>query len=83
MIQFSGCQSSKRRNAADLFSGENLVAWCIVPFDASDRTPEQRAVMLDELGISQLAYDYRDEHIPSFKEDIQVVLDFGYDFHAT
>jgi sugar phosphate isomerase/epimerase len=29
--------------------------------------------MLNELGISQLAYDYRDRHIPSFKREIEVL----------
>ena len=82
MIQFSGCQSSKRKGTADLFSGENLVAWCIVPFDASHRTPEQRAAMLNELGISQLAYDYRDEHIPSFKHEIGVLEKHNIELRA-
>ena len=36
---------------------ENLVAWCIVPFDASKRSPEQRARMLKELGMTRCAYD--------------------------
>ena len=39
----------------DLFRRENLVAWCIVPFDSQHRTPEQRAEMLVKLGIHQLA----------------------------
>lgn len=55
----------------DLFRRENLVAWCIVPFDSQHRTPEQRADMLVKLGIHQLAYDYRAEHIPSFDEELE------------
>ncbi|MDX1925025.1 MAG: DUF6797 domain-containing protein [Pirellulaceae bacterium] len=54
----------------DLFRRDNLVAWCIVPFDSQHRTPEQRADMLVKLGIHQLAYDYRAEHIPSFDEEL-------------
>lgn len=73
MIQLAGCKSASSETQPDLFRKENLVAWCIVPFDAAGRTPEQRALMLDELGISQLAYDYRDEHIPSFKREIEVL----------
>lgn len=48
------------------FSRSNLVAWCIVPFDAVERGPEERARMLSEMGITKLAYDWRDEHIPTF-----------------
>lgn len=54
----------------DPFRQENLVAWCIVPFDSQKRTPAQRAEMLDKLGIRALAYDYRAEHIASFDEEL-------------
>jgi len=33
----------------DVFSKNNLVAWCIVPFDARERGPEERAAMLRSL----------------------------------
>ena len=51
--------------AADtaLLKRDNLMAWCIVPFDAKKRGPEERAAMLKELGLSRLAYDWRDEHV--------------------
>src|SRR5687768_9449389 len=39
------------------FSRENLVAWCIVPFDSTKRGPEERAAMLDRLGFRRFAYD--------------------------
>lgn len=58
-----------------LFEKENLIAWCIVPFDAENRSPQERAEMLDDLGITNFAYDYRDEHIPSFKEEILTLED--------
>lgn len=56
--------------AAKLFAKENLVPWCIVPFDAAKRTPEQRVTMLRELGLSRCAYDWRDEHIATFEQEI-------------
>ncbi len=69
----SSCQPKKQASSTHLFDKENLLAWCIVPFDATGRSPEERADMLDELGISQFAYDYRDEHLPSFVEEISVL----------
>lgn len=54
----------------ELFAKSNLVAWCIVPFDAKNRGPEARAQMLNQLGLRRLAYDYRAEHIPLFEEEI-------------
>lgn len=56
-----------------IFSRENLLAWCIVPFDASKRTPAERAAMLQRLGIGALAYDWRQEHIPTFDEELTCV----------
>src|SRR3954470_8419348 len=53
-----------------IFARSNLVAWGIVPFDARKRGPEERAQMLDRLGIHRLAYDWRAEHIPTFDAEI-------------
>jgi sugar phosphate isomerase/epimerase len=58
-----------------LFARENLVAWCIVPFDAMRRGPEERATMLGELGFTKFAYDWRTEHLPSFDAELQALKD--------
>src|SRR5215204_5994437 len=68
--------------APGLFSKSNLVAWCIVPFDAKKRGPEERAQMLDRLGISRLAYDYRAEHIPTFDTEVETMKRHRIDFTA-
>jgi sugar phosphate isomerase/epimerase len=56
-----------------LFEIDNLVAWCIVPFDAMERTPEERAVMLDQLGFRRMAWDWRMEHIDLLPQEIEVL----------
>ena len=53
-----------------IFGKDNLVAWCIVPFDASQRSPSERAKMVRELGIKKVAYDWRAEHVPTFEKEI-------------
>ncbi|MBK5277643.1 MAG: AP endonuclease [Bacteroidia bacterium] len=65
------CTIEKKTDNTMLFAKQNLVAWCIVPFDSVERTPEQRAVMLDELGITQLAYDWRSKHLSTFSDEIK------------
>jgi sugar phosphate isomerase/epimerase len=65
-----------------LFAKDRLVAWCIVPFDASRRGPEERAAMLKGLGLTRLAYDWRDEHIPTFEREIQALQAQGIEFFA-
>ena len=73
-ICLQGCQAPGKKGTS-LFDKANLVAWCIVPFDALERSPEQRARMLQELGIPALAYDYRDAHLPSFPQEIRTLKD--------
>ncbi len=56
-----------------LFAPENLVAWCIVPFDAKKRGPQERVAMLRELGFTRYAYDWRAEHLPTFDEELRLL----------
>ena len=56
-----------------LFARSNLVAWCIVPFDAKKRGPEERAAMMERLGFKMFAYDYRPEHIPTFDAELEAL----------
>ncbi len=65
-----------------LFSKTNLVAWCIVPFDSRKRGPEERAEMLERLGIRRLAYDWRAEHIPTFDAEVAAMQKRGIEITA-
>jgi hypothetical protein len=64
------------------FKRENLVAWCIVPFDAKKRGPEARAQMVKDLGLKRIAYDWRKEHIPSFEQEILAYKKHGLEMFA-
>ena len=73
-LLLSACQSATPVNEEDgLFAPSNLVAWCIVPFDRVERGPQERAEMLQDLGITKFAYDWRTEHLPSFEEELQAL----------
>ncbi len=63
--------SLAQRKPASIYAKDNLVAWCIVPFDTKNRGPVERAEMLNKLGITRLAYDWREKHIPTFDEEIE------------
>jgi hypothetical protein len=63
-------QSKVLDSIPENFKKKNLVAWCIVPFDAMNRTPEERVAMLNELGITRVAYDWREKHVVEFEEEI-------------
>jgi sugar phosphate isomerase/epimerase len=66
---------AQAQTAADFrfFARTNLVAWCIVPFDAKKRGPEERAAMLEQLGFKWFAYDYRAEHVPTFDAEVEAL----------
>lgn len=64
-----GCVTSPQ---SEDFSLENIYAWCIVPFDSLERTPQQRIEMLKELGIKKYAYDWRSEHLPYMAEELEL-----------
>src|SRR5688500_17387586 len=68
--------------AKSVFARDNLVAWCIVPFDAARRNPQQRADMLNRLGLSRIAYDWRDHHIPEWDEELRQCKSHGIELTA-
>jgi hypothetical protein len=68
--------------AKELFRRDNLIAWCIVPFDAKKRGPEERAAMLEKLGLKRFAYDWRKEHIPTFDEEWDALAKHGVTLDA-
>jgi hypothetical protein len=77
MLAACSCPAQTPPAGTALFRHENLVAWCIVPFDAKKRGPEERAAMLERLGIKQLAYDWRAEHIPTFDAELEALARHG------
>jgi len=85
---FAGAIASGAPPAADppvpksVFAKDNLVAWCIVPFDAKHRSPQQRAEMLARLGIKRVAYDWRQDHVPTFEEEIVQYKKHGLEYFA-
>lgn len=65
-----------------LFRKDNLLAWCIVLFDVTQRDSKQRVAMLQRLGIGALAYDWRDEHLPLFDEELRQLRDHEIELSA-
>lgn len=85
LLALVGAATALQLPAADrpsIFDKGNLVAWCIVPFDAANRGPEERAQMLDRLGIKRLAYDFRDRHIRTFDQEIDALQRHGIELTA-
>ena len=74
------CQKDQKPSEThSIFSMDNLVAWCIIPYDNQNRTPQERAVMLNELGFTKMAYDWRNEHLPMLPEEIHTLREHNID----
>jgi len=58
-ILSNSCKDTK----GDEFDMHNLYAWCIVPFDKLNRTPVERIDMLNDIGFSEYAYDWREDNL--------------------
>ena len=56
---------------------DDLVAWCIVPFDIRKRGPEERIAMLERLGFKRYAYDWRAEHLPDTARELRLAAARG------
>lgn len=69
-------------NAERIWNHENLLAWCVVPFDEKKRSPEHRAQMLQELGFKYFAYDWRGNDIPTFDAEIEALQRHGINLAA-
>jgi sugar phosphate isomerase/epimerase len=65
-----------------LFDRQNLTAWCVVPFDARKRGPEERAEMLQRLGFKNFAYDWRAKDIPTFDAEVEALNKHGINLAA-
>lgn len=83
-LMFSGaCQNNQNASGQvdqldySIFQMDNLVAWCVVPFDSVNRGPESRVAMLDDLGFKKFAYDWREHHLPSFPEEVAALKTHG------
>lgn len=70
LLTFLVATTTRAAEPDKLFAKDNLVAWCIVPFDAARRSPEDRAAMMDKLGIHKFAYDWRAEHLPLLEREL-------------
>ena len=77
-----GAFSADKPLQKSIFAKDNLIAWCIVPFDAAHRGPVERAQMLKRLGITMLAYDWRDKDIPTFDKEVDALKKYGIKLQA-
>ncbi|MCC9599006.1 heme-binding domain-containing protein [Stieleria sp. JC731] len=74
--------STDAESVPENLQDDQLVAWCIVPFDAKKRNPAERAAMLQGLGLKRVAYDWRAEHVAEFETEILEYQKHGIEYFA-
>ena len=73
-----GAQTQKSTtNNELLFSQNNLLAWCTIPYDSKKRNSEERALMLKELGFTAFAYDWRADDLPNMENELATLKKHG------
>ncbi len=70
---FSPVLGQKKSDKMPVYARNNLIAWCIVPYDSKNRGPVERAEMLNKLGFTMLAYDWREKHVPGFDDELDAL----------
>jgi sugar phosphate isomerase/epimerase len=53
-----------------------------VPFDAKQRGPDERAEMVKRIGMTRVAYDWRESHVPTFEDEILQYKKQGIEYFA-
>ncbi len=61
---------SCKKKMETLIDIDKTYAWCIVPYDDLQRSPEERLGMLKRLGFKKYAYDWREKHLPSMAKEL-------------
>jgi hypothetical protein len=68
--------------AGGLWAHNNVLAWGVAPFDVMQRGPEQRAAMLERLGIKNIAFNWRERDVPAFDDQIEALKRHGINLVA-
>jgi sugar phosphate isomerase/epimerase len=73
LLKYQNTNAQNAPGTDNIYARENLIAWCVVPFDSKNRDPVERAEMLNRLGFTMLAYDWREKHIPEFDQEMEAL----------
>lgn len=79
IIMIASCKEGKEEYLINI---NNIYAWCIVPYDSLERSPEERIEMLKRLGIKKYAYDWRKEHLTTMATELSLAEKNGIDVIA-
>jgi hypothetical protein len=67
----------EKKTGKSIYAKQNLVAWCIVPYDSRKRNAAERAAMLNKLGIQSFAYDWRANDLPLMDVELNTLRKSG------
>jgi len=77
LIVLTSCKTNN-----DTIKTEELSAWCILDFDALNRTPHERIDMLKQLGINYYGYNRGKGNLDNMQEEFRLAKDNGIEINA-
>lgn len=70
-------------NKADpIFKVEEITPWCILGFDALDRTPKQRIAMLKQMGFTKYGYNKGKGDLSRMKEEFKLARENNIEINS-
>ncbi len=71
LIYLSSCKSEHK----ELINIDEVSAWCIIGFDSSERSPEQRMSLLQDMGLKKYGYNRGKGEYGQLKEEFKLAKD--------
>ncbi|WP_430408386.1 sugar phosphate isomerase/epimerase family protein [Kordia sp.] len=72
IILFLALNVSCQKNDQQLIEIKEVSPWCILGFDAADRTPEQRIALLKELGLTKYGFNKGKGDFSNMKKEFKL-----------
>lgn len=56
--------------------------WCVVSFDALERSPKDRIAMLKDMGFTKYGYNWKERHLSIMKEEFALAKENGLEINS-
>jgi len=66
----------------DFINPTDTSPWCVVSFDAKERSPKDRIAMLKDMGFTKYGYNWKERHLSYMKEEFALAKENGLEINS-